>query len=74
MSPFGYMRPEMMSVAYEELVTFDETGKVVRRYLEDVWYSTSKTEPVSVIGSNGAPRDFFKRSRSYRYASVSTTK
>ncbi len=61
MSPFGYMRPEMMSVAYEELVTFDETGKVVRRYLEDVWYSNSKNDPVSVTESNGATQDFFKR-------------
>jgi hypothetical protein len=55
------MRPEMMSVAYEELVTFDETGKVVRRCLEDVWYSTSKNDPVSVTESNDATRDFFKR-------------
>jgi hypothetical protein len=55
------MRPEMMSVAYAELVAFDETGKVVRRCLEDVWYSTSKNDPVSVTESNGAPQGFFKR-------------
>jgi len=55
------MRPEMMSIAYEQLVAFDETRKVVRRYLEDICYSTSKNDPVSITESNSAPQDFFKR-------------
>lgn len=51
----------MMSATYEKLVAFDETTKVVRQYLEDVRYSTSKTNRFSVIGSNGVPQDFLKR-------------